>query len=234
MPLCCCAAGASPPLPELSAAEVWKLKCLTLLSLASCAPHHSLAYATLSSHLDLQSTRDVEQLISACIDQSLLDARLDQRTLSLQVHHCAARDVSPGEVEGLRKEVGEWVDRVERLLQQLQLRLREVKDEGQQRDARQAKETEEEGRLRDVLKAHRDSVGAGIGAGMLSKHGGVGGAGGSGLGSGGASDPLMAQAVNIVTQGKDRREGGGSGRMDRDLREGKQRKRGGSSFFGVR
>ena len=177
----------------------------------------------------------MEQLISACIDQSLLDGRLDQRTLSLQVHHCTSRDVSPDEVDGLRREVGQWVERVQQLLQQLDARMKEVKKEGLERDARQAKEGEEEARLRDTLKAHRDSVGAGLGAGVLAKHGVGGGVSGLGGGGGvGASDPLMAQAINIVTQGKDRREGGGSGRMDRDMREGKQRKRGGSSFFGVR
>ena len=216
---------ASPPLPELSAAEVTKLKCLTLVSLASTAPHHVLAYSTLSSELDLPSTRDVEALIGLALDQSLIDGRLDQRSLSLSVSDAMGRDVGPSEVAGLRSEVAQWVQQTQQLILQLDSRMREVREEGKEREAGDARAQEEEARIRDVLKAHRDHT-AGVGSGAGSKA--------QQLQQGGhAVDPLMAQAIHLASGGKEKREGGG-GMRDRDPREGKQRKRGASSFFAGR
>ena len=200
-----------------------KLKCLSLVSLCSTAPHHTLPYSLLSHELDLPTTREVEQLISVAIDQSLIDGRLDQRSASLSVHHCMGRDVSPEEVEGLRREVGGWVERVEGIRGELERKMKEVKEEGKEREERGGKEAEEEARIREVLKGYRDNTGLG----------------GKGQGHGGHHDPLMQQAIHIVTGGKDKRgEGGGGGgglhrEQHRDHREGKQRKRG-SSFFGAR
>jgi hypothetical protein len=135
---------------------------------------------------------------------------LDQRKGEVRVRGVMARDVERSEVGRVRGEVKEWVERIEGVLRGLVERLREVKEEGGRREVEEGRGKEEEEKVREMLKGYRDAVGTGrAGEGKV--------------------DAVTAQAIHIVTGGKDRREGGGGGGggKDRDLREGKMRKRGG-------
>ena len=218
----------SPALPELSPAEVHKLKSLSLVSLASSsAPSHCLPYPLLLQALSLPSIPELEQLIIAAIDSSLLSARIDQRHRSLRIDSVMGRDLAPGQLDDVRQRVRAWVSSVGSVLQELERRMEEAREAERSERQRTSREEEERERVADMLKQYRDGAAAGSSTQQVQQQQQAAGQGAARL------DPAMLQAINIVTGGKERRDGGaaaGGGGREREQREGKLRKRGG--FFG--
>jgi COP9 signalosome complex subunit 7 len=68
-----------------------KLKLLSLVGLASS--RKVIPYDDLQAALDLATDSDVEGVVIAAVYSGLLHARLDQRARTVEVSHCAGRDV---------------------------------------------------------------------------------------------------------------------------------------------
>lgn len=71
-----CNTAESTKLPSLSAKQLWKLKQLSLMSMAASTAR--LAYVEMMSCLDLATSEEVESLVISCIDAGLLDAKMNQ------------------------------------------------------------------------------------------------------------------------------------------------------------
>jgi hypothetical protein len=79
-PLADAPAAESSRLPSLSAKQLWKLKQLSLMTMAASTSR--LSYPGVVSGLDLATTGEVESLVISCVDAGLLDAKMNQvRTL---------------------------------------------------------------------------------------------------------------------------------------------------------
>ena len=156
---CCfclpCCPAASPRLPELSSAELLKLKCLTLVSLASSTPSHSLPYSHLLSELDLPSQRDLESLVISAISSSLLSARLDQHRQLVEVDGCIGRDVAPGEVSDMRAAVALWLAHVDDVMLSLEQHSEQLRQTQYHASAASRKDDEERARLLRLLTSAR-------------------------------------------------------------------------------
>lgn len=67
-----------------------------------------LAYADLLNELELQSVRELEDLIIDCIYNELVEGKLDQLNKQFHVVACFGRDLRPTEVEGALAKLEAW------------------------------------------------------------------------------------------------------------------------------
>ncbi|KZV89066.1 hypothetical protein EXIGLDRAFT_722005 [Exidia glandulosa HHB12029] len=111
-------------LPALNAAQTTKLKCLSLVALASRT--RLLPYATLQRSLDIPTIRELEHLIIDAIYQDLLSGKLDQRHQRLEVSSVVGRDLPPGELQGVLDALKEWSNRTAAVLSSLDVSIRDL------------------------------------------------------------------------------------------------------------
>ena len=147
--------AASPPLPELASVELSKLKALSLVSLASSTPSHSLSYTHLLRELELSSQRELESLVIQSISASLLSARLDQQRQVVEVDGCIGRDVAPGELASMRASVGSWLAQVDDVRTALEQHSEQLRAAQHTASARSRREDDERSRLVQLLTAVR-------------------------------------------------------------------------------
>ena len=100
----------TPDLPELNDAQTLKLRQLSLLSLAR--ERENLSYAALRERLELESEREVEDLVITAIYSGLINATLDPARQAVQVTSIAPlRDLSPGTVPDMTRILKTWSGR---------------------------------------------------------------------------------------------------------------------------
>jgi COP9 signalosome complex subunit 7 len=80
-----------PGLPALEPPQARKLKQLTLASLA--AKHSQLGYDLLRAELEIDSLRELEDLVLDTVYQGLIDAKIDQAQKKVIVDWAIGRDV---------------------------------------------------------------------------------------------------------------------------------------------
>lgn len=67
-----------------------------------------LNYADLMVELDMQSVRELEDLIIDCIYNELVEGKLDQLNKRFHVVSCFGRDLRPSEIEGALAKLEAW------------------------------------------------------------------------------------------------------------------------------
>lgn len=93
-------------LPELSAAQLKKLRHLTVVFLATkskCIP-----YPTLLQELDIQNVRNLEDLIIEGIYADIIHGKLDQKNQQLEVDYVIGRDIRPNAVVQMVSVLRDW------------------------------------------------------------------------------------------------------------------------------
>lgn len=94
--------------PELDEPLLTKLKVLSLVSIAS--ERKALPYAELAAELDCPTVPDLEALVIAAVYSGLLRARMDQRGSSVEISHCAGRDIcDAASLAALESKLSSWV-----------------------------------------------------------------------------------------------------------------------------
>jgi len=97
-------------LPELTAKMDLKLKQLTIVQLAS--ENRTIPYNILLEKLNMQSLRELEDLIIECMYQGLLEGKLDQEKLLFQVDQTIGRDIKPSDIDRIIAELTNWQKKI--------------------------------------------------------------------------------------------------------------------------
>ena len=106
---------------------------LSLLPLAKS--HATLTYPALLSALDLPTPRALEQLLTTAIYAGLLTATLDPAHSVVSVTSVAPlRDLAPGSLPTLQSTLSTWSNRCDSALQDLELRVAEVRKQAVDRE----------------------------------------------------------------------------------------------------
>lgn len=115
--------------PPLSAEQEYKLKQLSILSLASQTK--VLPYTTLFQALgiDPSDLRQLEDLIIETIYAGLISGKLNQLHSQFEVHHVQGRDVAPftDEVDDIYDTLSNWQTTTETVLNALETRMTQIK-----------------------------------------------------------------------------------------------------------
>ncbi|XWW99734.1 hypothetical protein V2A60_007746 [Cordyceps javanica] len=145
----------TPGLPPLGDAQRLKLRQLSLLSLAASGRRQDLAYERLRQSLRLDSTRELETLVTTAIYAGLVDAKLDPARQRVQVTRVAAlRDLHPDDVTGMRTALRSWSDRCASVLDDIERHTKRVRAAAA---ARAAAETEAADKLTKAVADLRDA-----------------------------------------------------------------------------
>eukprot|EP00127_Corallochytrium_limacisporum_P004915 Clim_evm59s191 gene=Clim_evmTU59s191 len=121
--------GEGIDLPDLTPCQLTKLRILTIMSLA--ARDKQISYATLLQGLDLESNRQLEELLIEAIHAETLDARLDQKYQRLHINGVMGRDVREQDMERLYQSLEGWCSTTKDLLVGIEEQInvaRSVKD----------------------------------------------------------------------------------------------------------
>jgi len=126
--------SATPNLPSLSAAQLQKLKILSLLPLLTSPT--TLSYASLLAALDIPTIPILEALVTTAIYANLVTAHLDP------LHQCVAvtsvaplRDLAPGSVPQLSATLEAWQVRCDEVLREIEDKIETVRREAKVRSA---------------------------------------------------------------------------------------------------
>ncbi|KAH6917738.1 hypothetical protein BKA70DRAFT_1253063 [Coprinopsis sp. MPI-PUGE-AT-0042] len=113
-------------LPPLNAAQITKLKHLSIASLAS--ERRILPYAELLKALDVTTVRELEDLIIDAIYLDILQGKVDQKEEQLEVEYTMGRDVNvqEGGLEEILKALSNWASTTASVLQTLDAKLESI------------------------------------------------------------------------------------------------------------
>ncbi|KAF2139886.1 uncharacterized protein K452DRAFT_310259 [Aplosporella prunicola CBS 121167] len=130
---------AQPSLPALSPAQAHKLKLLSLLPLA--ADPANLTYASLSTKLEIGTTRALEDLLITAIHSGLIAGTLNPAAARVAITSAAPlRDLRPGAAPGMTAALGAWRARCDDSLAELEAQIAGVKAAASERAALKARE----------------------------------------------------------------------------------------------
>ncbi|KAG8835782.1 hypothetical protein FRC17_001176 [Serendipita sp. 399] len=93
-------------LPNLNTAQLTKLKYLSLASMATQS--RILGYGQLLSALDINSIRELEDLIIDAIYQDIVRGKLDQKEQQFEVEFTMGRDLQMSQLPALLEELKQW------------------------------------------------------------------------------------------------------------------------------
>lgn len=124
---------AASSLPPLTDAQSSKLRLLTLLTLAARSPTN-LTYPVLQRSLSLDSSFELEQLVTEAIYNNLLTSTLDPHQQVVIVSSVAPlRDLAPGSVPGMVVQLEAWAARCEGVLKGLETEMEQIKAQSREK-----------------------------------------------------------------------------------------------------
>ncbi|KAF8551930.1 hypothetical protein OG21DRAFT_1605036 [Imleria badia] len=142
-------------LPPLNRAQITKLKYLTIVTLAT--ERHILPYSLLLQELQLDTIRELEDLIIDAIYLDVLRGKLDQKEQQLEIEYTMGRDLEPGKLENLLQALQNWATTTATVLSELDQKLMEA---ATYTATVQAENEEHEkayqANLKDVQERHKD------------------------------------------------------------------------------
>ncbi|VUC36009.1 unnamed protein product [Clonostachys rosea] len=116
----------TPDLPALSDPQTLKLRQLSLLSLVR--DRNKLSYDSLQKNLDLETTREVEDLVITAIYAGLVNATLDPARQAVQVSSIApVRDLAPGAIPEMTAILHTWSGRCSSTLTELNEQISNIR-----------------------------------------------------------------------------------------------------------
>jgi len=98
-----------------------KLKQLTIVQLAS--ENRTIQYSLLLDKLNIQSLRELEDLIIECVYQGLLEGKLDQEKHLFQVDQTIGRDIKPQDIDRIISVLIDWQKKSENQLEEINQKI---------------------------------------------------------------------------------------------------------------
>lgn len=130
----------APNLPKLNEKQTRKLKLLSLISLLSNpdAGSHTQSYTHLQRGLDIESQVELESLLTTALSAGLVTGHLDPLHQRVAVSSVAPlRDLSPGSAPQLVSVLGEWEERCDGALKEMEQRVQAIRDNARKRGERE-------------------------------------------------------------------------------------------------
>ncbi|KAH8101385.1 hypothetical protein BXZ70DRAFT_932799 [Cristinia sonorae] len=142
-------------LPALNQSQTTKLKHLTLVSLAM--EKRILPYAQLLDQLQMETIRELEDLIIDAIYLDVIRGKLDQKAQQFEVEYTIGRDLEPGKIESMLTALQNWASTTSAVLATLDERLELLKRQAKtEKDMTSFYETQAQRTLREVQDKHRE------------------------------------------------------------------------------
>lgn len=104
---------------ELGPVECHKLKCLSAVSISAESSDKQIPYSLFGTRLELNSVREIEDLLIDCMDHGLLSGKLDQKQAMFEVQSCMGRDLTESDLESMIQSINQWVTTSEEQLNEL-------------------------------------------------------------------------------------------------------------------
>lgn len=140
---------------------------MTIASERSSASN--LSYTSLCTRLGLQSTIDLEHLVTEAIYSNLITATLNPANQTVVVTSVAPlRDIAPGSIGIMMAELEAWSARCDGVLGDLEAEIARVRTEAKKRHAREMKTDKQ---VKAVMDAAEKNPGGGGGGGRNTRGG---------------------------------------------------------------
>eukprot|EP01126_Amoeba_proteus_P029162 TRINITY_DN2874_c0_g1_i1.p1 TRINITY_DN2874_c0_g1~~TRINITY_DN2874_c0_g1_i1.p1 ORF type:complete len:251 (+),score=54.24 TRINITY_DN2874_c0_g1_i1:65-817(+) len=114
-------------LPKLTAKQAFKLRQLTVVSLAT--ESRVIPYSKLLQELDMSSPREVEELIIDGLYKGILKGKLDSGGGKFNVETTIGRDVRQNEIDELLTKLGLWEIETRRVLESIEKKIKYAQEE---------------------------------------------------------------------------------------------------------
>ncbi|KAK2181311.1 hypothetical protein NP493_403g00021 [Ridgeia piscesae] len=137
-------------LPELTPAQVKKLKHLTIVSLAN--KNKCLPYSLLLQELDLINMRELEDLIIEVIYADVIRGKLDQKNQQLEVDYAIGRDIQPEAVTEIISVLQSWCNSCESVLQTIDSQISKANQYKENQQKLKLQVEQEVANIRKTLK----------------------------------------------------------------------------------
>lgn len=138
-------------LPELSVAQLSKLRHLTIISLAT--RNKCLPYSLLLTELDISNLRELEDLIIEAIYSDLIHGKLDQKRQQLEVEFSIGRDIRPENISEISRVLDEWCCGCDALLKNIETQIAKANTNREKRISTEQAIEQEVVNIKKTLKA---------------------------------------------------------------------------------
>merc|ERR1719282_2270433 len=118
------------PLPEVTETMRRKLRLLTAVSLAE--QNKMLAYNLLMSELDINTVRDLEDLVIEGISAGVIQGKLDQKSSHFEVDYVIGRDIRKSDIGSIVSVLSAWCDNCDNMIKGIESQVDKVNVERQQ------------------------------------------------------------------------------------------------------
>mmetsp|Transcript_30824 Transcript_30824/g.46516 ORF Transcript_30824/g.46516 Transcript_30824/m.46516 type:complete len:211 (-) Transcript_30824:130-762(-) len=105
-------------LPALTPAQKRKLQLLTIVSMAS--KERRIPFSDIGAAVEMDSTRELEDLIIDAVYQNLIDAKMDQEKQCLEVLKSTCRDCKDEDIDFIIETLTAWGDSASGMLETLE------------------------------------------------------------------------------------------------------------------
>merc|ERR1719188_1525179 len=118
------------PLPEVTETMRRKLRLLTVVSLAE--QNKMLAYNLLMSELDINTVRELEDLVIEGISAGVIQGKLDQKSSHFEVDYVIGRDIRKSDIGSIVSVLSAWCDNCDNMIKGIESQVDKVNVERQQ------------------------------------------------------------------------------------------------------
>merc|ERR1719232_211412 len=115
------------PLPEVTETMRRKLRLLTVVSLAE--QNKMLAYSLLMSELDINTVRELEDLVIEGISAGVIQGKLDQKSSHFEVDYVIGRDIRKSDIGSIVSVLSAWCDNCDNMLRGIEGQVEKVNGE---------------------------------------------------------------------------------------------------------
>merc|ERR1719210_6829 len=115
------------PLPEVTETMRRKLRLLTVVSLAE--QNKMLAYNLLMSELDINTVRELEDLVIEGISAGVIQGKLDQKSSHFEVDYVIDRDIRKSDIGSIVSVLSAWCDNCDSMLTNIESQVDKVNKE---------------------------------------------------------------------------------------------------------
>merc|ERR1719188_1313027 len=118
------------PLPEVTETMRRKLRLLTVVSLAE--QNKMLAYHLLMSELDINTVRELEDLVIEGISAGVIQGKLDQKSSHFEVDYVIGRDIRKSDIGSIVSVLSAWCDNCDNMIKGIESQVDKVNEMKQQ------------------------------------------------------------------------------------------------------
>merc|ERR1719158_2512689 len=118
------------PLPEVTETMRRKLRLLTVVSLAE--QNKMLAYNLLMSELDINTVRELEDLVIEGISAGVIQGKLDQKSSHFEVDYVIGRDIRKSDIGSIVSVLSAWCDNCDNMIKGIESQEDKVNEMKQQ------------------------------------------------------------------------------------------------------